>query len=78
MVLEKEQETYQRELPNLLQHEGKFVLIRESRIAGFFGTYEDAIQAGYVAFGLNPFMVKQIRPTEQVHQFSRPIAPCHT
>jgi hypothetical protein len=78
MVLDKEQETYQRELPALLQHEGKFVLIQEDKIAGIFGAYEDAIQAGYGAFGLNSFMVKQIRAAEQLHQFSRPIEPCHT
>jgi hypothetical protein len=78
MVLESEQETYQRELPNLLQHEGKYVLIHGSEVAGVFGTYEDAIQAGYVSFGLAPFLVKQISGIERVHQFTRPMAPCHT
>jgi hypothetical protein len=78
MALEKELETYARELPNLMASVGKYVLISESEVSGVFGAYEDAIGAGYQKFGLKPFMVKQIQAVEQVQYFTRPISPCHT
>ncbi len=46
-ALEKEIETYNAKLPELLSHVGKFVLIREETVEGFFDTYTDALRAGY-------------------------------
>jgi hypothetical protein len=74
-------ETYSRELPKLLQDEGKFVLIFADQVVGIFGTYEDALMAGYEKFQLKPFLVKRIQAVETVHQFSRPLfSPqlCHS
>ena len=78
MALEREQKTYEQKLPELLTQAGKFALISGDEVAGVFGTYEDAIRAGYEKYGLTPFMVKQIHATERVQYFTRPIVPCHT
>jgi hypothetical protein len=75
MTLEKELETYKKELSNLLAHEGKFVLIIGERVIDLFASYEDAIKEGYKQAGLNPFLVKRIQATEEVHFFTRHIAP---
>lgn len=72
MALEKELETYTRELPTLLSQEGKFVLIEDDKVVDVFGTYEDALKEGYELFGLNtPFLVKQIRAVEEIQFVTR-------
>ena len=76
MALEKEQSTYTRELPALLAHEGKFVLIHGEQIDGVYDTYQDALKIGYSKFKLEPFFVKQIRAMEQVQFFTRDILEC--
>jgi hypothetical protein len=75
MALEKEIETYHAKLPEWKQHEGKFVLIQGDKVVGFFTAYDDAINAGYKEFGLEPFMVKQVASVEPVFYATRPIAP---
>lgn len=75
-ALEKELETYKKKLPELKQHEGKFVLIKGEDVIDTFTSYEDAIKEGYQKFGLEPFLVKQIHSTEQVQFISRSISPC--
>jgi hypothetical protein len=77
MALERELETYKNKLPELVAHEGKFVLIQGEEIVGLYDSYEDAIKDGYAKFGLSPFFVKQIEATEQVHFISR-FTPCPT
>lgn len=76
MALEKELETYKNKLPELKQHEGKFVLIKGEDVVDTFATYEDAIKEGYQKFGLEPFLVKQIQSIEQVQVISRSVSPC--
>ena len=71
MSLEKELETYKAKLPSLCESEGKWVLIHGTEIKGIFAAYEDALAEGYKAFGLNPFLVKQIETEGQVHFFTR-------
>jgi hypothetical protein len=73
MALEKELATYQRELPNLLPHEGKFVLIHGEAVEGIWDTYEDALKDGYTKFKLEPFLVKRIEAIEHVQFFTRDI-----
>jgi len=75
MALEKELETYRTKLPELKEHEGKFVLIHEDTVEDVFGTYEDAVKAGYKQFGLEPFLVKQIHMVEQVQFITRLVDP---
>jgi hypothetical protein len=75
MTLEKELETYQKKLPELKDHEGKFILIHGEDVIDFFSTYEDAIKAGYQRFKLEPFLVKQVRATEPIFYISRSVMP---
>jgi hypothetical protein len=74
-MLEKELETYKKELQTLLQNAGKFVLIHEDKVAGVWDTYQDALQEGYRVFGLKPFLVKQIQAVETVHHINRDVLP---
>jgi hypothetical protein len=74
MALEKELDTYKRELPKLLDNVGKYVLIHNDEVS-VWGTYEDALQEGYRLFGLKPFLVKQIQAMEQVHFVTRNVQP---
>jgi hypothetical protein len=63
--LAKEYETYKSKLPELVRHEGKFVLIQDADVVGIFATFEEALAAGYQKFGPEePFFVKQISPVE--------------
>jgi hypothetical protein len=72
MALETEMATYQLKLSELKQHEGKFVLIHGNEVIDVFSSYDDAIKAGYRAFGLSsPFLVKQIQALERVQFISR-------
>lgn len=61
MALERELGTYRRKLPELKEHEGKFVLIHGDEIVDTFSSYGDAIKEGYARFRLEPFLVKQIQ-----------------
>jgi hypothetical protein len=78
MVLEKELTTFEKNRDTLMAHEGKYVLIHDTEIAGFFDTYEDAVQSGYQKFSLTPFLVKKIQAVEQVQHLTRDAAPCRT
>lgn len=79
MTLDAEWETYQRELPNLLDREGKHVLIHGDSIAGVFDSFDEALREGYERVGLyEPFFVKQIRADEKPQFFSRNVRPCPT
>ncbi len=60
MALERELATYERKRRELAELAGKFVLVHGDDIVGCFGTYDDAIKAGYQQFGLEPFLVKRI------------------
>jgi hypothetical protein len=77
MALEKELATYQAKLPELHDQEGKFALIAGDKLIDCFGTYEDALKAGYQLFKLEPFLVKQIHASERMQFITRLIDPCH-
>jgi hypothetical protein len=79
MPLEKEIRTFEREKPNLLSHQGKFVVIAGDEIAGVYVAYEDALRSGYQKFGLKPFLVRKIQAVEQAEHFTRDLAlACRT
>lgn len=62
-TLEKELETFRRELPRLLAdpaNQGKYVLIKGETVAGIYPTMDEAVDAGYARFGLPPFLAKLI------------------
>lgn len=75
MQLERELATYREKLPELVQHEGKYVLIHGDSVADIFATYQDALRQGYRQFGLEPFLVKQILSTERIHFITRTVEP---
>jgi hypothetical protein len=76
MALEQEIATYRRELPGLLAHAGKHVLIHGTEILGVYSTREAALEAGYGRFDHLPFLVKRIeaeeRPVPLRHEISGP------
>ncbi len=79
MALEKELETYRRELPSLLERAGRFVVIFGEEIIGDYGDYEDAVRAGYQKCGFNPFLVKKIEAVDTIRYFTRDLpSPCRT
>lgn len=79
MALEKELKTYQEKLGELLEHQGKYVVICGDQVVGFFNDYEDALTAGYKSCGVDvEFLVKKVEQDETVHFFRRDvIEPCH-
>ena len=75
MEYEKELETYREKLPELLAtHDGKYAVIKGGELLGAYGTYEDALNAGYKQYGLVSFLVKQISAIEQIQYFTRKLA----
>lgn len=64
----KERETFSRAKERLLaEAEGKYVLIHADEVCGTWDTYEEAIEAGYLAFEPGTFMVKKVERIETVH-----------
>jgi hypothetical protein len=64
--LQAELITYKKKLPELLQHEGEFVLIKGDTIVGYFPTLRAALNAGAEKFREEPTFVKKIVRTETV------------
>jgi hypothetical protein len=75
LPLQTEIDTYNAKLPELLGSVGKFVLIKGAQVEGIYDTYADALKIGYERFKLEPFLVKQIAPSEQIHFFTRELDP---
>lgn len=71
MALEKEIETYEKQLPSLKDQAGRFVLIHGTEVAGVYSSYEDALKDGYEKFKLDPFLVRQIQVVEKVQVITR-------
>ena len=70
-ALSIELETFNSKREELIQKAlGKFVLIKNGEIVGVFDTPGDALREGYVKFGNNPFLVKQILPSEPPLNFT--------
>lgn len=79
MALERELETFRRELPRLLAEggQGAFALIAGDSVDSTWPSREEALQAGYDRFGLGPFLVKEVTEHERPIYFSRNVKPCH-
>ena len=77
--LERELAAYRSKLSQMIaeQGEGKYALLHEEQLIDVYGTYEDAIKAGYEKFGLERFLVKQVESMEHVHYITD-ISPCPT
>jgi len=57
---------YQALLPSLVDREGKYIVLHDGVIAGFFNDFQDAVTVGYDKFGLAAFLVKQVCQIEPV------------
>jgi hypothetical protein len=67
MALEHEIAVYRKRLPELLAHEGKFVVIHGNDIVGFADDLDGALDIGYGRFGTGqPFLVKRVDKVERV------------
>ena len=66
MPLEREFDTYRRELPRLVRegHAGRWALIKEDAVISVWDTQRDVLQAGHERFALEPFAVKRIDPRD--------------
>ena len=58
--------TYKARLPELLEHEGEYVLIKGDEVIGFFKGSRAALREGYRRFGIVPFLVKKVAAVEPV------------
>jgi hypothetical protein len=76
MPFEKELAVYDAHLIDLLDSQGKYILIRGEEISGPFETFDEALDVGYDKYGLEPFLVKQIHKAEPIHYFSRDLPAC--
>ena len=77
--LERELKVYNDKLPELLQDDGKYVVIFKDDILGIYSAYDDALKVGYEKAKLEPFLVKRISGTETIAYFTREIGnTCHT
>ena len=62
MELEREAETYRREVARLLAegHAGRHVLIKGDQVVSVWDTQRDALQAACEKYGLEPFAVVKV------------------
>ena len=58
--------TYRAKLPELIEHQGQFVLIKGTEIVGLFDEDSASIREGRRRFGIAPFLVKRITDVERV------------
>lgn len=65
--LVEEREFYAQHLPDWLrEHVGKFVLVKNHDLVGFYDTADTAIEEGVQRFGLTSFLVRQVIATQLV------------
>ncbi len=64
--LERDFETYRRELPRLLAegHAERYVLIKDAQVISLWDTQSDALQAGHLLFGEDRFAVNRLNPQD--------------
>ena len=76
MALDRELAHYKAHLSEFLEHEGKFVVIHGEDVAGFWETYDDALQVACHEFGIEPFLIKKIEAREPIHYIrGLPVCP---
>jgi hypothetical protein len=60
-MLDKEREYYGAHLTEWQQsHPGKFVVVKDDQVLGFFDTLDEALSAGGARFGLSSFLVRRV------------------
>lgn len=77
MALEREIVVYRQRLPELLAHEGQFVVIHGDEIMGFANDLDGALKIGYRRYGThNPFLVKRVERVERPVYTNRNVIEC--
>lgn len=65
-VLDEELAFFAASLPGLMEsHEGEFVVIKGRSLLGTYPGFSEAHEAGVEAFGLVPFLVREITTKEE-------------
>ena len=82
-TLDRELDTFRRELPNLLAdpaNRGQFARSGARAVAGVYPTFDAVLAAGYDRFGLDPFLVKEVTENREVPRyfFAQPAMPLLT
>lgn len=78
MALEREWDTFSKELPRLLAegHRGKYALIQGETVHDIVDTLEEALAAGYDRFALEPFLAQEINDDPKPRYFSHNVTRC--
>jgi hypothetical protein len=65
-MLDVERQYYQAHAAEWTQlHPGKFVVVKEEDVVGFFDTIDEALAAGGSKFGLSSFLVRRVGETQE-------------
>jgi hypothetical protein len=72
-MLDRELAAYRARPPELLEHEGKWCVVKGDVASYPFESYEAALAFGYGWYGLVPFFVRRIERTERPLWFSRSV-----
>ena len=60
-TIQEEQAAFDKQIQTLMPgHGGEFALVKSGEAVDFFPSYDDAYNAGLVAYGLSCFLVAQI------------------
>jgi len=66
--LDRERQVFERHLNEWRKaHLGEFVLIKNDEVIDFYPTLDDAFNVGLSRYGVEPFFVQQITPTDGVN-----------
>ncbi len=69
MILDIERAFFEQHRTEWLQeHSGKFAVVKNEDLIGFFDTAESAIQAGAARVGHEPFLIKQVLPQDHLEE----------
>ena len=65
-MLDKERDFYSANVEEWLKaHPGKFAVVKDEGLVGFFDSLDDALAAGASRFGLSSFLVRQVGLAEE-------------
>jgi hypothetical protein len=65
-ILQVEREFFAEHLAEWLERaEGRFAVVKGAELVGFFNTIEESLAEGARRFGLEPFLVRQIKAEQE-------------
>src|SRR5579883_891403 len=63
--LNEELNTYEANITAIRRNVGKHVLIHGSTIVDYYGSYREALAAGYEMYGLGNFLIREVKAKEE-------------